>query len=386
MHSNMKKYYILVLYSTTDSSSGSTIYKVIVANYLQHTTFNKEELLSLDRSRHVIYNIDINGNVITNLYNKLYPLYKIGKGIYAVADNNCNIVEMTIDDIKNNRDKFSGIQFHGNGIHGITGPIHEMTKWTELNYKMYKFNNKSRVIGAHEIAYRINEHEQIVAVRVKNRNEDRDLYIPGIINTIQDMSFSREYCINKVVIGDGVEWIGNSAFSNSSIASVSIPSTVKYIGNMSFYRCKHMNEISIKNGVEHIGNNAFSGAMINKVKFGSKLRRVGNKVFYRSGIQYLDLGDTNISALNISIIAECNIKSLVLPSKLKVLRLGELPNFNNIEQFIIGSELECIINEYSNTSTRYGQMHIKLKEYLEYCIRNKTQINTTELKEYIGQY
>lgn len=386
MSNNKYKYYILVLYSTTDSYSGSTIYKVIVANYLQYTTFDKEVLLRLDRSRNAIYNIDINGNVITNLYNKLYPLYKIGKGIYAVADNNCNIVEMTIGDIKNNRDKFSGIQFNGNGIHGIAGPIHEMSKWTELNYKMYKFNNKSRVIGAHEILYRIDEHEQIVGVRVKNRNEDRDLYIPGIINKIADTSFSREYCINKVVIGEGVECIGHSAFSNSSITSVSIPSTVKYISNMAFYRCKHMNEISIKNGVECIGNDAFFGTTINKVKFGNKLRRIGNNVFYRSGIQYLDLGDTNIGSLNINIIAECNIKSLVLPSKLKVLKLGELPNFNNIEQFIIGSELECIINEYSNSSTRYGQMHIKLKEYLEYCIRNKKQINTTEFKEYIGQY
>lgn len=385
MCSDMKKYYILVLYSTTDSNY-NTIYKAIVANHLQHVTFDKNDLASFDRNGHIIYNIDTNGNVITNLYNKLYPLYKIGKGIYAVADNNCNIVEMTIDDIKNNRDKFSGIQFHGNGIHGITGPIHEMAKWTELSYKMYKFNNKSRIIGAHEIAYRINENGQIEAVRVKNGNKDRDLYVPGIVNKIKDLSFSREQCINKVVIGEGVEYIEHSAFSNSSITSVSIPSTVKYIGSMSFYRCINMNEISIKNGVECIGGEAFFGTRIKKVKLGSKLYKIGGHVFTRSGIQYLDLGDTNISALNINIISDCNIKSLILPSKLEVLRLGELPNFNDIEQFIIGSELKCIVNEDYNRASRYGQMHIKLKEYLEYCIRNKVQINTTELKEYIGLY
>lgn len=384
MGSNKYKYYILVLYSTTDSYSNTTIYKVIVANYLQYTTFNKEELLSLDRSRHAIYNIDIYGNVITNLYNKLYPLYKIGKGIYAVADNNCNIVEMTIGDIKNNRDKFSGIQFNGNGIHGIAGPIHEMSKWTELNYKMILFNNKSRVIGAHEIAYSINEHEQIVAVRVKNRNKEADLYIPGIVNTIGHSSFSREQCINKVVIGEGVESIADLAFSNSSITSVSIPSTVKYIGNRSFYSCTNMKEISIKNGAKYIGKSAFFGTKINKIKLGSKVNRIEDYAFAQSNLQYLDLGDTDIRTLNTNIIAGCNIKSLILPSKLEVLTIEEIPNFSNIEQFIMSSEITDIYVMHSMVP-RYNVMRNKLKGYLEYCIRNKTQINIAELKLYVEQ-
>ncbi len=63
--------------------------------------------------------------------------------------------------------------------------------------------------------------------------------------------------IKHVVIGEGVTYIGNSAFYQMGIETVTIPETVTRIGNMAFSGDGTLTEIKLPSALEYIGNSAF---------------------------------------------------------------------------------------------------------------------------------
>ena len=66
--------------------------------------------------------------------------------------------------------------------------------------------------------------------------------------------------IKSVVIDNGVESIGNCAFSGcTKISSVSIPESVTSIGTDAFNNCQNLTSVTIPEGVENIGSQAFYG-------------------------------------------------------------------------------------------------------------------------------
>ncbi len=63
---------------------------------------------------------------------------------------------------------------------------------------------------------------------------------------------------SNVVIPDGVEVIGPSAFTErSGIQSISFPHTLNTIGSYAFYNCSDLESVSLPDGLVEIGNYAF---------------------------------------------------------------------------------------------------------------------------------
>ncbi len=62
------------------------------------------------------------------------------------------------------------------------------------------------------------------------------------------------HLIKHVVIEEGVTSIGNNAFYQMDIVTVTNPSTLKTIGSTAFYRCHQLESINFPNGMTSIGN------------------------------------------------------------------------------------------------------------------------------------
>lgn len=65
------------------------------------------------------------------------------------------------------------------------------------------------------------------------------------------------FAIQKIVIGEGITYIGNNAFIFNIADSISIPSTVRGVGEYSFAGSRKIKEINVPDGVETIGWGAF---------------------------------------------------------------------------------------------------------------------------------
>lgn len=74
--------------------------------------------------------------------------------------------------------------------------------------------------------------------------------------------------------------IGNYAFANTSITSISLPSTITSIGNGAFSPCTKLNNINIPENVTTIGSCAFSGCTsLTTITIPAKVTSVGDHAF-----------------------------------------------------------------------------------------------------------
>lgn len=70
--------------------------------------------------------------------------------------------------------------------------------------------------------------------------------------------------------------------SDNDIVSVSIPGTVQVVGERAFSACKHLKTIEIDNGVEIIGDFAFSWSSIEKIVIPRSVVSIGECAFSAS--------------------------------------------------------------------------------------------------------
>lgn len=101
------------------------------------------------------------------------------------------------------------------------------------------------------------------------------------VKTIYNSAFSNFRTIKTIVIKEGVESIENSAFSYcTALESVSIPSTVSSIGKSAFSGCKMLKNISTLEGLVRIEDSTFIGcSSLESFMIPANITEIGNSAF-----------------------------------------------------------------------------------------------------------
>jgi hypothetical protein len=82
--------------------------------------------------------------------------------------------------------------------------------------------------------------------------------LPSSITEICDYTFYNCKYLREIVLNDGLQKIGRSAFSNcKSLESISVPSTVLQIGECAFARCESLREVMLHGEITEIVYRAF---------------------------------------------------------------------------------------------------------------------------------
>jgi hypothetical protein len=91
--------------------------------------------------------------------------------------------------------------------------------------------------------------------------------------------YSRLDEIKKVIIENGVTNIGNWAFCDCNLTSVTIPNSVTSIGSSVFYDC-HLTSVKIPNSVTSIGAEAFCDCLgFTSINIPNSVRTIGFNAF-----------------------------------------------------------------------------------------------------------
>lgn len=95
-----------------------------------------------------------------------------------------------------------------------------------------------------------------------------------------------ELIIPSTVGGYPVTSIGNGAFRNSSISSVTIPDSVTTIQDWAFSHCSSLALVTMGDGVETIGEFAFTDCgRLTSITFGKGVKTIGRKAFSSCGLR-----------------------------------------------------------------------------------------------------
>ena len=118
--------------------------------------------------------------------------------------------------------------------------------------------------------------------------------IPGTVKSIGEAAFCDCNLSEGVVIQDGVQSIGDMAFSRIDAKSVVIPGSVKSIGETAFDYALYLTSVTLLDGVETLGTAAFNSYQLKSVAIPPSVKTVKSSGIY-AGVKtiYVAAGDTD---------------------------------------------------------------------------------------------
>lgn len=120
---------------------------------------------------------------------------------------------------------------------------------------------------------------------VPNSNKIEELFIPSEIKGVEVKSIKISNGalpnLEKVIIEEGIEIIGENCFYNSkNLKTVVIPRTVKKIERQAFSKCDELINITLPKNIEEIGEGAFSECLkLENVYISENINIIGKKAF-----------------------------------------------------------------------------------------------------------
>lgn len=109
------------------------------------------------------------------------------------------------------------------------------------------------------------------------------------ITAIGEKAFYNTKGVDEIIVGDGINYIGDSAFENSFIKTVAFNS-VFYIGNSVFKNNPNLSSITLAGATTVIGKEAFYGCpKLTEIVFNNELKEIGFGAF--ANCQLLSLAD-----------------------------------------------------------------------------------------------
>lgn len=111
----------------------------------------------------------------------------------------------------------------------------------------------------------------------------KKITISDDVISVEDNCFM--YCdsLKELVLGNGLQYIGNMCFCRAPLTKVIIPGSVKKIGHHAFQSCASLQTVVLSEGIEEIDYNAFEDCpILEDITFPYSVYWVGSGVFSQS--------------------------------------------------------------------------------------------------------
>lgn len=174
------------------------------------------------------------------------------------------------------------------------------TEVQEVTDELYK---DSVDMVYNHLIYRLDNDNNVIISGIDNANDNTDieLVIPAEIDghnviSIEGDAFKGCTNIKSVVLNDGLETIGISAFHGTSISEIDIPATVTTIKHFAFENCENLTRVTFHEGLQEICNSAFEDCnrLTGKVVIPSTTKRIGDSAFAKTAITGLSIKEGSV--------------------------------------------------------------------------------------------
>lgn len=142
--------------------------------------------------------------------------------------------------------------------------------------------------------------------------------IDGIVYTKNGkMIVAGSLGLEHVVIPEGVEKLGHSAFRNCKIRSVVLPESIDRIKAKAFYRCKNLESVKLGSNTDAIEDSAFyECCSLKHIDIPASIKTINDYSFFNSGLESIELHE-GLLYLGRKSLFGTDIKSVHLPASIK---------------------------------------------------------------------
>lgn len=171
--------------------------------------------------------------------------------------------------------------------------------------------------------------------------------IDGIVYTKNGkMVVAGSLGLEYVVIPEGVEKLGHSAFRNCKMISVVLPDSIDRIGAKAFCQCENLKSVKLGTNVDAIEDSTFAECCsLKHIDIPAGIKTINDYAFLNSGLESIELHE-GLLCLGCKALFGTNIESVHLPASIKKLEyncLGSNLKELTMETFPAGFGAACII-------------------------------------------
>ncbi|AKJ52510.1 leucine-rich repeat protein [Metamycoplasma hominis] len=297
-------------------------------------------------------------------------------------------------------EKIGAEAFWDAGIESITipGSVKEIDGWafdfSKISHISINSNNKNLEIKDNFFIDKNNK--KILAYLDK---EATKVTIPDSVKEIGKGAFSNCENLEEVSLNEGLEKIGDEAFSSTKIESITIPGSIKEIGEGAlsfwdirsisinsnnknfeiednffmdknnkkilayldkeatkvtipdsvkeickgaFYGCKNLKEVILNEGLEKIGAEAFKYTNIESITIPGSVKEIGERAFF--GCQNLNevILNEGLEKIGAEAFYHTSIESITIPGSVKEIDESTLSGCENLGEVVLNEGLERI--------------------------------------------
>lgn len=192
---------------------------------------------------------------------------------------------------------------------------------------------------------------------------DRDftLVIPDSVKTIEryafyncgaqdvnpDTGIKTLYGIDKVVLGSGLEFIGENAFGSfQSLKALDTGDGLKTIDWKSFYKCPNLEEIRFGASVEKVDERAFYGcSSLKSVEFSSSVKEIADYAFYNcEALENIRFNEGLKKIGNYAFAKALRVESLYIPDSVESIGKHAFRGMTNLKSVVLTDGVASIAN------------------------------------------
>ena len=165
--------------------------------------------------------------------------------------------------------------------------------------------------------------------------------------------------VKRIIIGNRVTSIGNSAFSGcSSLTSVTIPNSVTTIGQAAFNECSLLTSVTIPNSVTTISDKTFFGCQsLTSVTIPNSVTTIGKNAFeYCSSLTSVTIPNS-VTTIEQYAFSDCHsLTSVTIPNSVTTIGGSAFSDCTNLQKVNIGNSVKTIGEFAFNKCTNITQI------------------------------
>ena len=146
--------------------------------------------------------------------------------------------------------------------------------------------------------------------------------IPGSVDTIGEYAFASNGTLTVINIGDGVKTIGKSAFESCAITSIIIPDSVETIGEAAFSLNK-LTSVGLGSGLKELDTCAFSENLLSDITVPGNLEMIGAGAFSSNQITLANI-ECGVQAIGMYAFGVNQLAEIAMPDSVKTIGEGAL--------------------------------------------------------------